>query len=67
MNSIYLHRDDLQNIMKFMDNFPDVEIVEVTSDTSSGIGALIKAHLHHVDLNGLHVEVTKTIVDETSW
>ena len=67
MNSIYLHRDDLQDILNFMNRFPDVEMVEVTSDTSSGIGSITKAHLHHVDLNGLHVEITKTIVDETSW
>lgn len=67
MNSIYLHRDDLMTIIQFMDRFPGAEIVEVTSDTSSGIGAIIDAHLHHVDVHGLEVKVTKNIVNEESW
>lgn len=67
MNSIYLHRDDLLDILKFMDSFKEVDIVEVTSDNSSGIGQIVEANLHHVDLNGLKVKVSKTIVDETSW
>ena len=66
-DSIYLHRDDLMTILQFMSNFPDAEVVEVTSDSSSGIGSIIDAHLHHVNLNGLVVKVTKNIVDETSW
>lgn len=67
IESIYLHRDDLEDILKFMNNFPDAEIVEVTSDKSSGIGQIVEANLHHIDLNGLKVKVSKTIVDETSW
>ena len=64
---MYLHKDDLETIRQFMASFPDCPNVELTCDTSSGIGAIINATLHHVDLNGQVVSVTKNIVDETSW
>ena len=67
MNTIFLHKDDLQTIMQFVQAFPDTDTVEIKSDSSSGIGNIITATLHHVDLNGMLVSVTKNIVDETSW
>jgi hypothetical protein len=39
----------------------------ITSDTSSGIGALIKASVIGANVNGHVVTVTKDIVDESSW
>ena len=67
LSSIFLHKDDIATLQQFLAAFPEAHNVEVTSDTSSGIGSIIKATLHHVDLNGLKVAVTKTLVDETSW
>lgn len=67
IDSIYLHRDDLKTILQFLDSFPDRDVVEVTSDTSSGIGALIKASIIGATVNGHVVTVTKDIVDESSW
>lgn len=67
MNSMLLHKDDLQTILQFMNAFPDCQRVELTCDDSSGIGSIINAHLHHVVVNGATVTVTKNIVDETSW
>jgi len=67
MNSVYLYRDDLMSILQFMDAFPDAKQVEITHDHSSGIGVLIDAHIHGVDLNGMVVKVTKTIADESCW
>lgn len=67
MNSIYLHREDLKSIKDFMALFPSHDTVEITSDTSSGIGAIIQAHLHGVTVTDQVVTVTKTIVDESSW
>lgn len=67
MNAIYLHRDDLESILKFLNTFPDKDMVMVTSDTSSGIGALIKAHIVGATVNGHVVTVVKDIVDESSW
>lgn len=65
--SIYLHRDDLQTIQQFLDAFPESHQVEVTADISSGIGAIIDATIHGVEINGQRVAITKNIVDETSW
>jgi hypothetical protein len=67
MNEIYLHREDLESILKFLNSFPDKDIVLLTSDTSSGIGALIKASVIGANVNGNVVTVTKDIVDESSW
>lgn len=67
IDSIYLHRDDLKTILQFLDSFPDRDVVEVTSDTSSGIGAIIKASVIGSTVNGHVVTVTKDIVDESSW
>lgn len=64
---MYLHRDDLKEIQKFLDAFPDSDTVEVICDSSSGIGSIITATLHAVGVNGLEVNITKIIADETSW
>jgi hypothetical protein len=67
MSEVYLHKDDIQNILKFMEEFPDKDTILITVDNSSGIGSVIKAHLIGVCLNNSIVTVTKDIVDETSW
>jgi hypothetical protein len=36
---MYLHRDDLKRMLEVLEKFPEVEVVNVESDTSSGIGA----------------------------
>lgn len=67
LNKVILHKDDLQTVQQFMKAFPDAYNVEIISDNSSGIGSIITATLHNVNLNGMTVSVTKSIVDETSW
>lgn len=67
IQSIYLHRDDVETILKFIQSIDKQHVVEVKCDNSSGIGNVITATLHGVELNGHKVSVTKTIVDETSW
>lgn len=67
LDTIYLHRDDLETIAQFLNSFPDRDIVEITSDNSSGIGYLIKASVIGATVNGHIVKVTKDIVDESSW
>jgi hypothetical protein len=67
LSSIYLHKDDIETLKQFLDAFPEAHTVEVTSDTSSGIGAVTKATIHHAEVNGMTVAVTKTLVDESSW
>jgi hypothetical protein len=66
MNKVYLHRDDIVTILQFMDSF-DRKSVLITSDTSSGIGSILKALLEEVDLNGNTVNIEKTIADEKDW
>jgi len=68
LNSIYLHKDDLETILQFLKAFPNIsDVVEVTSDNSSGIGSVITAKISGVELNGMAVDVTKTVSDQTSW
>ena len=67
MNEIYLHRDDLVSIQKFLDSFPDKDIVLLTADSSSGIGTLLTTSIVGVIVNNQVVNVSKPIVDESSW
>lgn len=67
MNEIYLHRDDIEKLLALMNSFPDRDMLCVTSDTSSGVGAVVKASIIGAVVNGHVVTVTKDIVDETSW
>ena len=67
MQTIHLHRDDLVSIQKFIEAFPDREYVTLKADNSSGIGTILTATLVGVTVNGNIVDVTKNIVDESSW
>lgn len=65
MAEFYLHKEDLEQILKFANDM-DVETVLVRSDSSSGIGAIVTATA--VTKMGDHSgEFTITISDETSW
>ena len=66
MNTICLHRDDVETILQFVKKYPDVEYVTITSDSSSGIGSIVDASINTV-INGDVVTLTKHIVDESSW
>ena len=66
MNTIHLHRDDVETILQFIKKYPEVEYVTVTSDTSSGIGSITNASINTV-INGDSVTLVKHIVDESSW
>lgn len=63
---MYLHKDDLEDILEFMNKF-DRDVVEVESDNSSGIGSITTARLHGVQINGETVTVSRVITDESSW
>jgi hypothetical protein len=66
MQEVTLRKDDLVEIMRFMDKYPHVNYVDITVDSSSGIGSIIKANIS-TELNGDEVTISKTIVDESSW
>ena len=73
MMEITLHRDDLEKILKLVDQLnPDQGLrvyggyVTIYSEQSSGIGQLIDAEVD-VELNGLFGKFKQSIVDESSW
>jgi hypothetical protein len=63
---ITLHRDDLVAIKEFIDKYPASDFINISVDSSSGIGSIVKASLPTV-VNGDLVTISKTIVDESSW
>jgi hypothetical protein len=63
---ITLHRDDLVAIREFIEKYPDSDFINISVDSSSGIGSIVKASLPTV-VNGDLVTISKTIVDESSW
>lgn len=65
-NKLSLHQEDLVSIKEFCDKYPESDYVTVTVDSSSGIGSIVKVSLPTV-VNGDHVVIEKTIVDESSW
>jgi hypothetical protein len=66
INTVHLHRDDIESIAKFIEKYPDSEYITITSDSSSGIGSIIDASIKTI-MNEDFVTITKHIVDETSW
>jgi hypothetical protein len=66
IQEIHLHRDDVESITQFISKYPDAEFVTITSDSSSGIGSLVKASVKTA-INGDFVTITKDIVDESHW
>ena len=65
MNQVSLHKDDLIAIREFSDKY-DSDFITISVDSSSGIGSIVKVSTKAI-VNGDMVEITKTIVDESSW
>ena len=66
MSKLSLHQENLIAIKEFCDKYPDSEYITIEVDSSSGIGSIVKVSLPTV-VNGDHVTIVKTIVDESSW
>jgi hypothetical protein len=66
IKEITLHREDLVAIREFIEKYPDSDFINISVDSSSGIGSIVKASLPTV-INGDLVTISKTIVDESSW
>lgn len=71
MNKITLHRDDLETILKLVDqlnpnNTIDGDKVTITAYSSSGIGVVIAVEVP-VDINGVTGTFNKVIVDSNKW
>jgi hypothetical protein len=66
MQKIMLTRKELLDIQKFMDAFPDTNLLTLEWDAASGIGSIIRASIDH-KLNGYDTTVTVKITDESTW
>lgn len=73
MQEITLHRDDLETILKMVDQINPADATKLAAgyvtiycDQSSGIGSIIEAEVD-VDLNGMRGKFKQTIVDDSSW
>jgi hypothetical protein len=71
--SITLHRDDLETILKHVDRFNPADdlmlaagCVTINHDNSSGIGSIIDIDIP-MNLNGVYGTFNISIVDEKSW
>jgi hypothetical protein len=56
----------LEAIKKFADKHPSSDFITINVDSSSGIGSIVTATVT-TTVEGDLVNVTKTIVDESSW
>jgi hypothetical protein len=66
MNQVSLHKDDLHEILKFVEKYTDSDYLTIEVDSSSGIGSIVTVSISAV-VNGDMVVIKKTIVDESSW
>lgn len=73
MNNITIHRDDLQKIIKFVDEINPSEstvlgagYVTIMMDNSSGIGPVIKASTN-VRIGDHYGDFTIDLTDVDSW
>jgi len=67
MNTVYLHRDDLERLIQIIDSTKPVSnMITVTQDNSSGIGFITDAEVM-IDMNGMTGAFKVNIVDESSW
>ena len=66
IKQLFLNKHELQDILQFMDKYPDAMCVQIDFEGGSGIGQVITAEVM-VQLNGDYVCVKKTITDQASW
>ena len=66
MSKITLSRQELMDIQKFIETFPDTPRVTIECDTSSGIGYTLTASVD-VPINNYNTTVTVSITDESDW
>lgn len=62
----FFNKTELQNMLEFLDKYPEAMCVEVVVEAGNGIGRLVTAEVM-ITLNGDWVRVIKTITDQTSW
>lgn len=61
-----LHRKDIEKIASVLEKFPDVEVFELTQDSSSGIGSIITMTFAQ-EVNGLRGSFDIEISGVEDW
>jgi hypothetical protein len=63
---MYLHKDDLKKMLEVLESFPNIEVLKVDQDTSSGIGAVTTVSFDTV-VNDWNSQVTIEISGVENW
>ncbi len=63
---MYLHKDDLTKMLEILEKFPDVNVIKIQSDTSSGIGSHITMQLE-TTVNGIEGTLEVVISSVENW
>jgi hypothetical protein len=63
---MYLHKDELKKILEVLESFPDIEVVDVKVDSSSGIGSITTVSFDTV-VNDWNSQVTIEISGVDKW
>ena len=63
---MYLHREDLKKMLEILEKFPEVEVVDVNVDNSSGIGSHTTMQLV-TQVNGIDGTLEVVISSVESW
>ena len=61
-----LHRKDIRRITEILEKFPDVEVFEIESDNSSGIGSITTMTFAQ-DINGMRGSFEIEISGVEDW
>jgi hypothetical protein len=66
MNQLHLNKTELQDILEFVDKYPDVHMATLNWDSGKGIGKTLTVEIRTF-LRDDYVSIIKTITDQTSW
>jgi hypothetical protein len=63
---MYLHREDLRKMLEVLEKFPEVEVVDVEVDSSSGIGTVTTMKFDTA-INGVEGSFEVEITGGETW
>jgi hypothetical protein len=63
---MYLHREELKRMLEVLEKFPEVEVVDVEVDSSSGIGSVTTMKFD-TEVNGVEGSFEVEIAGVETW
>jgi hypothetical protein len=63
---MYLHKEELKKMLEILEQFPEVEIVDVEVDSSSGIGSVTTIKFN-TEVNGVNGTFEVEISGVENW